>query len=43
MDGFVNVKKENMSLFLLDDPILSQVDESTTVDKHEQLDFIIRF
>ena len=40
VDGFVDIEKKDLCLFLLNDPVVSEVDDSSTVDEHKHFDFI---
>jgi hypothetical protein len=35
VDWLVNIKKENVGLFVIDEPFLSEVKKTSTIDKNE--------
>jgi hypothetical protein len=41
MNGFVDVKKEDVSLILLNYPVVGEISDASTVDKKEEFDSIV--
>lgn len=41
VDGFVDVEKENLCLFLLNEPVFGEIDDSSAIDEEEHLDLVV--
>jgi hypothetical protein len=35
IDRFVNIKKKDVGFFVIDEPFLSEIDKTSTIDKNE--------
>lgn len=41
MDGPIDVEEKYLGLFLLDDPVVGEVDDATAIDEKEHFDLVI--
>ena len=43
MNRLIDIEKEDLSLLLLNNPVFSEINDTTTVDEHKHLDLIVYF